>query len=416
MNPNTRVVITGMGAVTPLGNSVSSYWTNLLAGKSGAVPISKFDASLFKTQFACELQGFEIDNYLDKKEARKLDPFVHYAIAATDEAIAQAGLSSTEINYNKVGVIWASGNGGITTFEEQMIEFAQGNGTPRFNPFFIPRILVDIAAGHISMRHGFRGVNYCPVSACASSNTAIIDAMNYIKLGYANVIIAGGSEAPITRAAIGGFGAMKALSTNNENYASASRPFDATRDGFVMGEGAGALVLENYDHAIARGATILAEVCGGGMSADAYHLTSTHPEGLGARLAMEQACELAHINTTDINYINMHATSTPVGDLSELNAVTTFMGDAVTDINIGATKSMTGHLLGASGAIEAIACVLAVAHNVVPPTINVTELDETINPALNFTLHSAHHRIINYAMSNNFGFGGHNASVVFGKV
>ncbi len=416
MNTTTRVVITGMGAVTPIGNSVDAYWQNLLVGKSGAVPISKFDASLFKTQFACELQGFSIDNYLDKKDARKLDPFVHYAIASTDEAIAQAGLTPTAINYNKVGVIWASGNGGITTFEEQMMEYAAGDGTPRFNPFFIPRILVDIAAGHISMRHGFRGVNYCPVSACASANTAIIDAANYIKLGYANVIIAGGSEAPITRAAIGGFGAMKALSTNNENYVSASRPFDATRDGFVMGEGAGALVLENYDHAIARGATILAEVCGGGMSADAYHLTATHPQGLGARLAMEQACEIAHINKTEINYINMHATSTPVGDLSELMAVTTFMGDSINTINIGATKSMTGHLLGASGAIEAVACVKAIMHGAIPPTVHVTQLDATINATLNLTLNVAQHKTINYAMSNNFGFGGHNASVLFGKL
>lgn len=416
MNTTTRVVITGMGAVTPIGNSLEAYWQNLLAGKSGAVPISKFDASKFKTQFACELQNFTIDNYLDKKDARKLDPFVHYAIASTDEAIAQAGLTATEINYNKVGVIWASGNGGITTFEEQMMEYAAGDGTPRFNPFFIPRILVDIAAGHISMRHGFRGVNYCPVSACASANTAIIDAANYIKLGYANVIIAGGSEAPITRAAIGGFGAMKALSTNNENYSSASRPFDATRDGFVMGEGAGALVLENYDHAVARGATILAEVCGGGMSADAYHLTATHPEGLGARLAMEQACEIAHINKTEINYINMHATSTPVGDLSELTAVTAFMGDAVNNLNIGATKSMTGHLLGASGAIEAVACVKAIMHSAIPPTMHVTELDTNISTTLNLTLNVAQHKTINYAMSNNFGFGGHNASVLFGKL
>jgi 3-oxoacyl-[acyl-carrier-protein] synthase II len=416
MNTHTRVVVTGMGAITPIGNTVNDYWNNLLMGTSGAVPITKFDASKFKTQFACEVKQFNIETILDKKDARKLDPFVHYAIAASEEAIQQAGISASTTNYNKVGVIWASGNGGITTFEEQMLEYATGDGTPRFNPFFIPRILVDIAAGHISMRHGFRGVNYCPVSACASANTAIIDAMNYIKLGYANVIIAGGSEAPITRAAIGGFGAMKALSTNNENYSTASRPFDASRDGFVMGEGAGALVLENYDHAIARGATILAEVCGGGMSADAYHLTATHPQGLGAKLAMEQACEIARVNKNEINYINMHATSTPVGDLSELTAVTNFMGDAISSINIGATKSMTGHLLGASGAIEAIASIKAIMHNTVPPSVHVTQLDSNIPTNINLTLNTAQHTTINYALSNNFGFGGHNASVLFGNI
>jgi 3-oxoacyl-[acyl-carrier-protein] synthase II len=410
-----RVVVTGMGALTPIGNDVDSFWNNMKAGVSGAGPITKFDTTEFKTKFACEVKNFDVEKYIEKKEARKMDCFTQYAMAAAHQAVLDAGLDKEGIDKTKIGVIWASGNGGMLTFEEQIVEFTQANFVPKFNPFFIPKLICDIAAGQIAMKYGFMGINFCTVSACASSTSALVDAFNYIRLGKANVIVTGGSEAPVTRAGIAGFNALKALSTRNDDPEHASRPFDTERDGFVMGEGAGAIILEEYEHAIARGATIYGEMIGGAMTCDAYHLTATHPEGLGARLGMEQALEDAGITTADVDYINSHTTSTPVGDLSELKAIATAFGDQAEKLNISATKSMTGHLLGAAGAIEAIACIKATQEDIVPPTINTTVLGEGIPTNLNLTLGKAQSRTVNIAMSNTFGFGGHNAIVVFRK-
>ena len=407
-----RVVVTGLGALTPIGNNVADFWTSLVAGASGAAPITKFDTTLFKTKFACELKNFDVYQHIDKSEARRMDPFSHYALIAADEAVKDAGLDLEKINKDKVGVIWGSGNGGFSTFQNQVTEFVEGGRNPRFNPFFIPRTIVDIASGLISMKYGFRGVNFATVSACATSNTAIIDAFNYIRLGKANIIVSGGSEAPICEAGIGGFNACKALSTRNDDPATASRPFDADRDGFVMGEGAGCLILEEYEHAKARGAKIYAELVGGGMSADAYHLTSTHPEGAGAVLGIQAALEDAEITPADIDYLNMHATSTSQGDLSELRAIATVFGTE-SELRLSATKSMTGHLLGGAGAIEAIASIMALKEGIIPPTINTQNLDAAIPQGLNIVLGKAEKRPLRYVMSNTFGFGGHNATAIF---
>ncbi|TWF45237.1 3-oxoacyl-[acyl-carrier-protein] synthase II [Chitinophaga polysaccharea] len=410
-----RVVVTGLGALTPIGNDVNTFWSNMKAGVSGAGPITKFDTTEFKTKFACEVKNFDVEKYMEKKEARKMDCFTQYAMAAAQEAVTDAGLDKEGIDKTKIGVIWASGNGGMLTFEEQIVEFTKDNFVPKFNPFFIPKLICDIAAGQIAMKYGFMGINFCTVSACASSTSALVDAFNYIRLGKAKAIVTGGSEAPVTRAGIAGFNALKALSTRNQDPEHASRPFDTERDGFVMGEGAGAIILEEYEHAIARGATIYGEMIGGAMTCDAYHLTATHPEGLGARLGMEQALEDAGIATTDVDYVNSHTTSTPVGDLSELKAIVAAFGEHAPKLNISATKSMTGHLLGAAGAIEAIACIKATQEDIVPPTINTTVLGEGIPTNLNLTLGKAQQRTVNIAMSNTFGFGGHNAIVVFKK-
>tara|TARA_R110001599_G_scaffold195671_1_gene392135 strand:- start:23294 stop:24538 length:1245 start_codon:yes stop_codon:yes gene_type:complete len=407
-----RVVITGMGALTPIGNNLETYWANLKAGKSGSGPITRFDTTKFKSHFACELKDFNVEDYIPRIEARRMDPFTQYALIATEEAIKNAKIDFDVLNRNRIGVIWGSGNGGIQTFTEEMIAYAKNDETPRFSPFFIPKIIADIASGLISIKYGLRGVNFTTISACASSTTAIIDAFNYIKWGKADMIITGGSEAPITAAGLGGFTASRALSTNNENPETACRPFDVSRDGFVMGEGAGTLILESYEHAIARGATIIAEVAGGGMAADAYHLTGTHPEGEGAFLGMQEALNDAGIEPKDIDYINMHATSTPVGDPSELIAVERLFGTNP-GLNISATKSMTGHLLGAAGAIEAIASVMAIVEGIIPPTINTKNVDPEFDGKFEFTLGSAQKREVKYALSNTFGFGGHMASAVF---
>jgi 3-oxoacyl-[acyl-carrier-protein] synthase II len=411
-----RVVITGLGAITPLGNTVAEFWQNIVAGKSGATPITKFDTTKFKTHFACEVKNFNATDYIEKKEIRKYDLYTQYAIAASNEAIKNAGLDFTtmrEKELYEVGVIWASGNGGIGTFEEQLREFNDGDGTPRFNPYFIPKMIVDIAAGVISIRHKLYGPNYCTVSACASSNTALINAFDTIRLGKATIMIAGGSEAAITHASVGGFNAAQALSKNNDNYLHASRPFDKDRDGFVMGEGAGALILEEHEHAVKRGATIYAEIVGGGMAADAYHLTGTHPEGLGAALGMQKALDDAHITADKINYINAHATSTGLGDISELHGVKKIFNDL--PVYISGTKSMTGHLLGAAGAIESIISVLSVKLDIIPPTINTENLDEHIPQGLHIVLGKSLHTTVNYTLNNTFGFGGHTASSIFKK-
>lgn len=410
-----RVVITGLGALTPIGNNVPDFWNNMKAGKSGAGPITKFDTSKFKTTFACEVKGYNPADHFDVKEIRKYDPFSQYALVAVREAVADAGINFEELNRDRIGVIWGSGNGGIQTFQDQMKEYCAGDGTPRFTPFFIPRILVDIASGIISMEYGLRGINYCAVSACATSNTAMIDAFNYIKWGKANMIITGGSEAAINEAAIGGFSSAQALSKRNDSYETASRPFDVTRDGFVMGEGAGAIILEEYEHALARGAKIYAEVVGGGMAADAYHLTGTHPEGDGAVLGMEEALRDAEITPDQIDYVNMHATSTPQGDNSELIALRRVFGEN-SDLSVSGTKSMTGHLLGAAGAVEAISCILAIRDSVVPPTINTTEIEPEFKDLYDFPLGKGKAKEITYAMSNTFGFGGHIATVIFKKI
>jgi 3-oxoacyl-[acyl-carrier-protein] synthase II len=409
-----RVVITGIGALTPIGNSVEEFWTNMKNGVSGAGPITKFDTSKFKVTFACELKGYDASAHFDVKEVRKYDPFSQYALVAVEEAVKSGNIDFDTLNKNRIGVIWGSGNGGIQTFQDQMTEYCEGDGTPRFTPFFIPRILVDIASGIISIKYGLRGVNFCPVSACATSNTAIIEAFNYIRWGKADMIITGGSEAAITGSAIGGFSSAKALSTRNDSPETASRPFDVTRDGFVMGEGAGALILEEYEHAIQRGATIFGEVVGGGMAADAYHLTGTHPEGDGAVLGMTEAMEEAGIVPEQIDYVNMHATSTHLGDNSELIAAKRIFGERQT-LSVSATKSMTGHLLGAAGAIEAIACVLALKDGQVPPTINTTEIEPDFKDMFHFPLEKSVAKDMTYAMSNTFGFGGHIASVIFKK-
>ncbi len=410
-----RVVVTGLGALTPIGNDVNTFWKNMKAGTSGAAPITRFDSTEFKTKFACELKNFDIEKFMEKKEARKMDLFTQYAMVAAQEAIEDAGLHLDGIDKTKVGVIWASGNGGMQTFEDQIVEFTNGGFIPKFNPFFIPKLISDIAAGQIAIKYGFMGINFCTVSACASSSSALVDAFNYIRLGKAKAIVAGGSEAPITRAGIAGFNALKALSTRNDDPSAASRPFDADRDGFVMGEGGGAIILEEYEHAVKRGATIYGEMIGGAMTADAYHLTATHPEGLGAKMGMEEALEDAELTLKDVDYINAHATSTPVGDVSELKAITSTFGDHTAKLNISATKSMTGHLLGAAGAIEAIACIKATQEDIVPPTINTGTLGEGIPTHLNLTIGQAQQRTVNVAMSNTFGFGGHNAIVVFTK-
>lgn len=411
-----RVVITGMGAITPLGNSVTEFWDNILAGKSAAGPITKFDASKFKTRFACEVKDFNIEEYIDKKEVKKYDLFTQYAIAAADQAIIDSGIDfgqMDEIDRYEVGVIWASGNGGIATFENQLHEYIKGDGTPRFSPYFIPKLIVDIAAGAISIKHQLHGPNYCTVSACASSNTAIISAFDTIRLGKAKIMIAGGSEAAVTEGSVGGFSSAQALSKNNENPLQASKPFDVARDGFVMGEGAGALVLEDLENALARGATIYAELVGTGMAADAYHLTGTHPEGLGAVLGMKKALEEAGIEAKDVDYINAHATSTGIGDISELKAIKKVFGDL--PVAISGTKSMTGHLLGAAGAIESIISVLSIKNSVIPATINTTTLDENIPEGLNIILGKPVYQEVSYVLNNTFGFGGHTATSLFKK-
>jgi len=410
-----RVVVTGAGAITPLGNSVTDFWDNLLAGKSGAAPITRFDTSKFKTHFACEVKGYDPKAHFEVKEARKMDLFTQFAMVAATEAVEDSGMNLEKINKRRVGVIWGSGNGGFLTFQEQVMEFAKGDGTPRFSPFFIPKVIPDIASGWISMKYGFMGPNFITVSACATSTTSLIEAFNYIRWNKADVMIAGGSEAAINESGIGGFGALKALSTRNDSPQTASRPFDHTRDGFVMGEGGVALVLESYEHAVARGAKIYAEVVGGGMSADAYHLTSTHPEGEGAYLGMQLALEEAELKPTDVDYLNVHATSTPLGDESETKAITRFFGTDPKHLNVSATKSATGHLLGGAGAIEALICVLSVKNNVVPATINTTTVDPAVPSTLNLTLGTKVHKTVNVAMSNTFGFGGHNATLVVKK-
>ncbi|WP_428232174.1 beta-ketoacyl-ACP synthase II [Flavobacterium sp.] len=409
-----RVVITGLGAVTPIGNNVSEYWNSLINGVSGAAEITKFDTSQFKTKFACEVKNFDPQNIFEKNEIRKYDLFTQYALYVTDEAIKNANINFDSLNKDRIGVIWGSGDGGVSTFEEQIAEFKLGNGIPRFSPFFIPKRIINIASGAISIKYGLRGINYTTASACSASNTAIIDAFNYIRWGKADLIISGGSEASITESSIGGFNASKALSTLNDDCTRASRPFDATRDGFVLGEGAGAIILESYEHAIKRNAVILAEIVGGGLAGDAYHLTGTHPDGAGAILGMRLALEEAEISPDEIDYINAHATSTPTGDLSELKAMEKVFG-INPNANISATKSMTGHLLGGAGAIEAIACIKAVQGNIVPPTINTKTIEPEFANKFNLTLEKAQPRIVNYAMSNTFGFGGHIASSIFKK-
>lgn len=410
-----RVVVTGLGALTPIGNSLSEYWEGLISGKSGAAPITQFDASLFKTQFACEVKNWDENAHFDRKEARKLDKFSQYAMVSVDEAIADSALLDSNPDMDRIGVIWGSGIGGLKSFQDECENFFKGDGTPRFNPFFIPKMIADIAAGHISIKYGFRGPNYVTVSACASSTNALIDAFNYIRLGKADVIVSGGSEAAVNEVGVGGFNALKALSTRNDSPETASRPFDAERDGFVLGEGAGALILEEYEHAMKRGAKIYAEVIGGGMSGDAYHMTAPHPEGLGAKNTMRYALEDANIDPSDVDYVNVHGTSTPLGDVAEVKAIQEIFGDHAYNLNISSTKSMTGHLLGAAGAIEAIACVMAVKHDIVPPTINHFTDDPELDNKLNFTFNEAQKRTVNIALSNTFGFGGHNTSVVVKK-
>ncbi len=410
-----RVVITGLGAITPLGNSVDEYWKNLVNGVSGAAPITRFNAEKFKTRFACEVKGFNLDEYFDKKEARKIDAFSQYGIACSVQAVKDSGIDAEGIDKNEIGVVWGSGIGGLDTFQTETFGFAKGDGTPRFNPFFIPKMIADICSGHISMRFGFRGPNFTTVSACASSTNALIDALTYIRLGKAIAIVAGGSEAAINESGIGGFNACQAMSTRNDSPQTASRPYDKERDGFVLGEGGVALILEEMEHALARGAKIYAEVIGGGMSADAHHITAPHPEGLGAKLVMERALKDAGLQATDIDYINTHGTSTPLGDVAELKAIVKLFGEHAYKMNISSTKSMTGHLLGAAGAIEAMATVLAVKNDIVPPTINFTTPDPDIDQKLNLTFNKAQKRVINAAISNTFGFGGHNAAVVIKK-
>jgi 3-oxoacyl-[acyl-carrier-protein] synthase II len=411
-----RVVVTGLGALTPIGNNVPEYWNGLRNGISGAAPITRFDASKFKTQFACEVKDFVATDFIDRKEARKQDPYTQYAMVSTAEAIKDAKIDLEIIDQDRVGVIWGSGIGGIKTFYDEVSDFANGEGTPRFNPFFIPKMISDIAAGLISIKYGFRGPNFTTVSACASSSNAIIDAFNYIRLGKADIIVTGGSEASVNQAGVGGFNALKALSTRNEDPKKASRPFDKDRDGFVLGEGAGTLILEEYDHAMQRGAKIYAEVMGGGLSADAHHITAPHPQGRGAIKVMQNALEDAQMEPQEIDYINVHGTSTPLGDISETTAIKEVFQQHAYNLNISSTKSMTGHLLGAAGAIEAIASILALNNNLIPPTINNENFDEQLDSKLNFTLNKAQSKTVNAIMSNTFGFGGHNASVIFKKL
>ena len=412
---NKRVVVTGLGALTPIGNGVPAYWDGLVSGKSGSAPITCFDASKFKTQFACELKGFDPGDYFDRKEARKMDRFTQYAMVASDEAIEHANFNLDTLDKTRVGVIWGAGIGGLQTFQGEVLNFAAGDGTPRFNPFFIPKMIPDIAPGMISIKYGFQGPNFATVSACASSANALIDALNYIRLGHADIMVCGGSEACVAIAGVAGFNALHALSTRNDDPETASRPFDKDRDGFVLGEGAGALVLETLEHAQQRGATIYGEVVGGGLSADAYHMTAPHPGGDGATLVMKNALKDAGISASEVDVVNMHGTSTPLGDLAESNALKKVFGDHLYKMNINSTKSMTGHLLGAAGVIEAISTILSIQHNIVPPTINHFTHDENIDPNINFTFNKAQEREVNVAMSNTFGFGGHNACVVMRK-
>ena len=411
-----RVVVTGLGALTPIGNTKDEFWNALIAGKSGCAPITAFETEHFKTKFACELKNYDVSNFFDRKEARKTDKFAQYAMVASDEAILDAKIDLDSINKLRVGVIWGAGIGGIDTFQTEVSNFATGNGTPRFNPFFIPKMIADIAPANISIKHGFMGPNYTTVSACASSANAIIDSLNYIRLGHCDMIITGGSEATINEAGVGGFNAMHALSTRNESPKTASRPFDASRDGFVLGEGAGALVLEEYEHAIARGANIYAELVGGGLSSDAHHMTAPHPDGIGVTAVMKNCLADAGLNAEDVDAINTHGTSTPLGDVAELKAISRVFGAHAKNININSTKSMTGHLLGAAGAIEAIASIMTMQYGIVPPTINHENHDDNIDPELNLTLNVAQKREVNVAMSNTFGFGGHNACIVFKKI
>jgi len=411
-----RVVVTGLGALTPIGNTKDEYWNGLVNGKSGAAPITHFDAEKFKTQFACEIKNFEVTDFIDRKLARQMDKFSQYAMVASDEAIADSKLDLDAINKYRVGVIWGAGIGGLETFQEEVLNYAAGDGTPRFSPRFIPKMIADIAPGNISIKYGFMGPNYTTVSACASSANSMIDALNTIRLGHCDVVITGGSEAAVTIAGMGGFNAMHAMSTRNDSPETASRPFDANRDGFVLGEGAGSIVLEEYEHAKARGAKIYAEVVGGGLSSDAYHMTAPHPDGIGVVAVMKNCLENAGLKPEDVDHINTHGTSTPLGDVAELKAISEVFGDHAKKININSTKSMTGHLLGAAGAIEAIASILALEYGIIPPTINHETVDENIDPELNLTLNKAQKRDIKIAMSNTFGFGGHNACVLFKKL
>ncbi|MDO7172025.1 beta-ketoacyl-ACP synthase II [Mariniflexile sp. AS56] len=411
-----RVVVTGLGALTPIGNTKDEYWEGLISGKSGAAPITYYDTEKFKTKFACELKNFTATDFIDRKLASRMDKFTQYAMVAADEAIADAKLDLDAVNKLRVGVIWGAGIGGLETFQEEVLNFAKGDGTPRFNPFFIPKMIADIAPGNISIKYGFMGPNYTTVSACASSANAMFDALNSIRLGHCDIVVTGGSEAAVTIAGMGGFNAMHALSTRNESPETASRPFDATRDGFVLGEGAGALVLEEYEYAKARGAKIYAEFVGGGLSSDAYHMTAPHPEGRGVVAVMKNCLENAGLKPEDVDHINTHGTSTPLGDVAELKAISEIFGDHAKHININSTKSMTGHLLGAAGAIEAISAILAMEHGIIPPTINHTTADENIDPELNLTLNKAQKRDVKVVMSNTFGFGGHNACVLFKKL
>lgn len=410
-----RVVVTGLGAVTPIGNTLQDYWTGLRQGVSGAGLITRFDTQKFKVKFACEVKGFDATEFIDRKESRKMDPFTHYAMVAADEAVKDSGITQGTYNPDRIGVIWGAGIGGLTTFFQEIVDYAKGDGTPRFSPFFIPKMIVDIAPGFISMRHGFRGPNYATVSACASSTHALIDAFNVIRLGKADAIVTGGSEACINEPSVGGFSNMKALSERNDDPFTASRPFDKDRDGFVMGEGGASLILEDYEHAKARGAKIYAEMVGGGMTADAYHLTAPHPEGLGASNVMRMALEDAGMTAADIDYINVHGTSTPLGDIAETKAIKTVFGEHAYNLNISSTKSMTGHLLGGAGALEAVACLLAITEDIIPPTINHFTDDPDIDANLKLTFNKAEKRTVRAALSNTFGFGGHNASVIFKK-
>jgi 3-oxoacyl-[acyl-carrier-protein] synthase II len=415
MDPR-RVVVTGLGALTPIGNTLSEYWESLIAGESGADYITYFDSTSFKTQFACELKNFDALDHMDRKESRKYDRFAQYALVSTAEALEDSNLRLDKLDKDRIGVIWGAGIGGLETFQNEVLNFAASNENPRFNPFFIPKMIADIAPGLISIKYGFRGPNFATVSACASASNAMIDALNYIRLGYADIMVTGGSEAAVTKAGIGGFNAMHALSKRNDDPKTASRPFDKNRDGFVLGEGAGTLILESYEHAVERGANIYAELAGGGLSADAHHMTAPHPEGLGAIKVMENCLRDAKLNPEDVDIINMHGTSTPLGDIAESNAIISVFKDHTYNMNINSTKSMTGHLLGAAGAVEAIASILAIKNNIVPPTINFETPDESIDQKINFTFHKPQKRKINVALSNTFGFGGHNACVLFKKI
>ena len=415
MKPPRRVVITGLGALTPIGNTIAEYWEGLAAGKSGCAPITKFNTEKFKTRFACEVKNLDVDKFIDKKESRRLDPFSQFAMIAADEAMTDAGFDMQHINRDRFGVILGSGIGGIKTFQEEITDYAKGDGTPRFNPFFVPKMIVDICAGHVSIKYGLQGPNFVTVSACASSSNAMVDALNYIRWNKADIILTGGAESSITEGGMGGFNALKALSERNDSPETASRPYDKNRDGFVMGEGSGILIFEELEHAKARGAKIYAEVLGGGMSADAHHMTAPHPEGHGALMVMKNALEDANLTITDIDYINTHGTSTPLGDTSEIKAIQKLFGEHIYAINISSTKSMTGHLLGAAGSIEAIAGIFAIQHQLIPPTINHATADEAFDPKINFTFNKAQARKVDIVLSNTFGFGGHNCALIVGK-